>query len=270
MRFLAHGPGYSLFLTAKEAVLILQKPVTEADSDKAQAAVLRMTLKGANLKASITGQAHLPGKVNYLRGKDPEQWHTNIPTYAQVKYDQIYPGIDLIYYGRQHQLEYDFIIESGADPKAIHLAFAGAKEMRLDEGQLVLTTATGEVRLRKPILYQEIGGEKHPVSGGYVRQGPHQVGFRVRDLQYTACSLVIDPVLSYSTYLGGSGDDFGTAIAVDARGQAYVIGTAYSADFPIYNALQPTLNGYSDAFVAKLSFQEPHSCHPDDNEDDED
>ncbi len=183
MRFLAHGSGYSLFLTAKEAVLVLQKPVAKGDSKKAKTtgAVLHMQLVGANPKAPITGQAPLPGKANYLRGEDPKQWHTHIPTYAQVKYDQIYPGIDLIYYGRQHQLEYDFIIEPGADPQAIHLAFRGAKSLRLDKGQLVLVTATGEASLYKPLLYQKIEGEKHVITGGYVRQGPQQVGFQIED-----------------------------------------------------------------------------------------
>src|SRR5699024_8833872 len=191
------------------AVLSLRKPAAKRESTKteAQETTVSMTLKGANTQAPITGLMPLLGKVNYLRGQDPQKWHTNISTYAKVKYEKVYPGIDVLYYGRQHQLEYDFIIAPGANPQTIQLTFTGAKDLRIDNrGQLVLTTAAGEVYLRKPTLYQqEARGVRRVVEGGYIRQGPHQVGFQVGAYD-TSRPLVIDPILSYATYLGG--DDY--------------------------------------------------------------
>lgn len=259
VRFLAHGPGYNLFLTATEAILTLADlsflSLSVRLGEPPRIPVLYMTLKGANPEAAITGQALLPGKVNYLLGNDPAQWHTNIPTYARVKYDEIYPGIDLIYYGRQQQLEFDFIIEPGADPKAIHLAFTGGVEkMRLlDGGQLVLTTfRAGKVRLRKPTLYQKIGGEKYPVAGGYVRQGPHQVGFRVGPYNPNY-PLIIDPVLSYSTYLYLEGDGNPDDIATDSLGLAYITGDTHSVSFPFIKRNPTIIAAVSDVFVTKLN-----------------
>jgi hypothetical protein len=261
VRFLSRGPGYQLFITPQEAVLTLHKSVPKAEAGKAtptrptptESAVVRMHLDGANPNVSMAGQSPLPGKVNYLRGNDPKQWRTDIPTYEKVKYTHVYPGIDLVYYGRERQLEYDFIVAPGADPKAIALSFSGGKLQLTEAGDLVLTTATGDVRFQKPVLYQEIQGRKQPVAGRYTRQGAEHIGFEVGAYDATR-PLVIDPVLSYSTYLGGSDWDGGNGIAVDTRGQVYVTGWASSDDFPTTpKALQRVRSGGLDAFVVKLN-----------------
>ena len=282
VKFLSRGPGYTLFLTPSEAVLSLRgtadKPKapgglgrTQAPSPPLPAAVLRLKLLGANAQTQVRGVDPLPGTVNYLRGKDPARWRTNLPTYAKVNYDEVYEGIDLVYYGNPQRLEYDFVVAPEADPGRIRLIFEGtSRAPRLDEqGDLVLPTALGEARLHKPVVYQEIKGERQAVAGRYVlhahapdplptAEGPGagiQVGFEVAAYDRSQ-PLIIDPVLGYSTYLGGrNGGDSGSDIAVDREGQAYVTGIANSTDFPTtQEALQPTPGGGSeDAFVAKLN-----------------
>ena len=189
---------------------------------------------------------------------------TNIPTYAKAKYEKVYPGIDLIYYGNQRQLEYDFIVAPGADPKAVRLAFEGADKLAIDkQGDLVVKAVGGDVRLHKPRVYQDINGQQREIEGGYVlhRAKSHskdQVGFQVVAYDKNK-PLVIDPVLVYSTYLGGSGLDSGASIAVDSLGSAYVAGSTTSPDFPVLTpAIQVThgiqITGVEpDAFVTKLN-----------------
>src|SRR4029077_1428453 len=133
---------------------------------------LRMGLEGANLEAKISGIDPLSGKVNYFLGNKPEHWHTNIPTYSRVKYEQVYPGVDLVFYGNQRNLEYDFVVAPGADPKAIALSFQGAGGMRLDsQGNLVLHTAGGDLIEQAPVLYQMSHGVRQAVTGHYVLEG---------------------------------------------------------------------------------------------------
>jgi len=252
VKFLSRGNGYNLFLTATEAVI-----------RNSQSAVLRMKLVNANPASEIEGLGELPGKSNYFIGSDPQQWRTGVTNYAKVKLREVYPGIDLVYYGHERQLEYDFILAPGADPKQIKLAFDGAERMRIDgDGDLALDTAAGEVRQHRPVIYQEVNGDRRPVDGRYVLLGQNEVGFAIGE--YDASQpLVIDPVLSYATYLGGSANDGinGIAIWVDAAGAIYVAGNTLSTDFPVVNALQPTYGGTStsvfasmgDAFVTKLN-----------------
>jgi hypothetical protein len=212
-----------------------------------------MQLLGANPAPQMVGMEELPGKVHYFRGNDPQKWRTNIPTYAKVHYTAVYPGVDLVYYGHERQLEYDFVVAPGADPTAITLGFAGVERVDVDaQGDLMLTMAGGLLRFQKPVVYQEEDGRRQPVAGGYVRKGPHQIGFQVATYD-PARPLVIDPVLSYATYLGGSGNNNGRGIAVDAAGAGYVTGETASPDFPIVHPLQPTLRGFPDTFVAKLA-----------------
>ncbi len=218
-------------------------------------AILRMKLVGAKSGTKVTGLKQLPGKSNYFIGNDPKKWHTQVPTYAQVRYQDAYPGIDLVYYGHQGQLEYHFVVAPGASPKAITLAIAGTGHdapLRIDgEGDLVATLDDGQVCFHKPVVYQPAGTERKYVDGRYVLKGEHEVGFEIAASDPTK-PLVIDPTLSYSTYLGGGGDDFGQVIAVDSAGNAYVIGYTRSGDFPTSNPLQPTNRGNFDAFVAAL------------------
>ena len=236
-QFLARGRGYSLSLNRDGVVLALgrhrgPRATTEPEAVRpVERTLLRMTLAGANPAPSAAGLEELPGKVNYFIGKDPKAWRTNIPTYGKVRYGAVYRGIDLVYYGNGRQLEYDFIVAPGADPGVITLAFGGADALAVStEGDLVLQTRGGELRLRKPLIYQEVGGTKRSVPGGYVVRGERRVGFQVAAYDGTK-PLVIDPVLVYSTYLGGFGEDNGSGIAADATG-IYLAGLTVSPDFP--------------------------------------
>lgn len=280
VRFVSRGSGYSIFLTDREAVLALSGSSRDAKiaspgvrrdfelvsrhsaiedpkfSTDSSTAVLRVKLMGANPSPQVVGVNELPGKSNYFRGNDPSQWHTNVPTYATVKYQSVYPGIDLVYHGNQRQLEYDFVVAPGAHPQDIRLSFRGAESMEIDaQGDLVVHTAAGEVREHKPVVYQEIAGRRQVIAGGYVFRGD-ALGFVVSEYD-SRQPLVIDPVLSYSTYLGGSSDDFPGGIAVDAAGNAYVTGWTSSTNFPTTTgAFQTTLSGgvvRGDVFVTKLS-----------------
>lgn len=266
VKFVSRGRGYQLFLTPTEAVLSLQGPpaaasdeldlslgaLSDAQAPSARAAstnVLRMQLRGGNPEAEVSGGHPLAGRVNYLVGADPDGWHTDIPTYGQVACRGVYPGIDAVYYGKQDQLEYDFIVAPGADPSVITLGFEGAEGLTIDEGgDLVLATPGGEVRQHAPVIYQDLDGERQPVSGAFVRTGPSEVGFEVAAYDPTR-PLVIDPVLDYSTHLGGSRSDNAQDIAVDRAGHAYVIGLTPSSDFPTAGSSQ-ALNGTWDVFIA--------------------
>ena len=238
VKFLSRGPGYGLFLTPTEAVLTLTR-AADGKADQAEATAVGMKLVGAKAKPEMVGVDPLSGKSHYFIGNDPKQWHTNVAQYAKVKYRAVYPGIDLIYYGNQRQLEYDLVVAPGADPKKIALAFQGVKTITIDkDGQLVLHTGAGDLIQRKPIVYQETNGERKLLEGSYVLKGKQQVGFEVARYD-TSKPLVIDPVLAYSTYLGGSAcvsyqggycnftGDAGFSIAVDSAGNAYVTGRTY-------------------------------------------
>ncbi len=262
--FLSRGSGYTLFLTPTEAVLALRKPaasevgaaaeVSKVESNPdTEEAVLRMKLVGANPSPQVSGLEELPGKSNYFLGNDPSKWRTNVPQYAKVQYEDVYPGVDLVYYGNQRELEYDLVVAPWANPEAIHLAFEGEDKLEIDaQGDLVLDSDGGQVRLQKPLVYQQVDGVRQQVAGAYVLKGRHHVGFQVA--AYDAGQpLIIDPVLSYSTYLGGIGTDSGVGIAVDTAGNAYVTGQTDSTDFPTASPVQPALGGERDAFVTKLN-----------------
>src|SRR5216117_574822 len=244
VHFLSRGPGYGLYLTAGEAVLVLAKPNPDAKRDahgtseqreakaRAKSVALRMSLVGAAHEPVVNGLEEQPGKANYLIGKDPAKWRTNVPTYAKVHNRAVYPGIDLVYYGNQRQLEYDFVVSPGADPERIVLGFQGAERLEINaEGELVLHAAGGVIRQRVPVIYQEIDGVRTKIEGRYVLKDAHRVGFQVAAYDPSR-PLVIDPTLVYAaTYLGGNDADFGSGIAVDAAGAAYVTGQTFSTDF---------------------------------------
>src|SRR5438128_1033575 len=264
VKFLSRGRGYTLFLTPTEAVLTLTKADAHAkrrisgeatlpEPEKRAGTVLRMKLLGANPTPRVTGVEELPGRSNYFVGDDPKKWRANVPTYAKVEYRDVYPGVNLVYYGNQRQLEHDFVVSPGADPKIITLAFEGVDGVAIDGlGDLVLRADGGEVRLRKPFVYQDHDGQRAVIPTRYVLKAERQVAFEVAPYDATK-PLIIDPVLVYSTLLGGSNDDRGFGIAVDAAGNAYVTGGTGSSDFPTTaGAFQTTLGGGSDAFVTKL------------------
>lgn len=272
VKFLARTAGYLLFLTANEAVMALDNPsahkkgkenraarnsIDEGESADLKArpprSIVRMKLAGANPAPSLDGLSQLPGNSNYFSGSDPAQWRTNIPTYARVRYAQVYPGIDLVYYGSRHQLEYDFIVAPGSNPEAIQMTFGGIQDFEINRmGDLILHTAQGDIRQSKPVAYQEVNGVKQEVLAGYIPNGVGRVGFQLGTYDPTR-PLIIDPVLVYSTYLGGSGFDQGYAIAVDSSGSAYVTGKTVATDFPTTAGAFQTRYGGGDAFVAKLN-----------------
>ena len=250
--FKARGLNYALFLTGNEAVFALRSE--KKDESSGEVEVLRMKLLGARSNANVSGSGELPGKVNYFIGNDARKWRKNILTYSTVTYRNVYDGIDLVYHGNQQQLEYDFVIAPGASPQRIKIAFKAAKKIAIDgEGNLVLSTAVGDVRQQKPIAYQVINGVRHEVPVKYKLRGK-QVGFQTGSYD-KSYPLTIDPVLIYSTYLGGSSSEQGLAIAVDSAGNAYLSGNTFSTDFPVANAFQGTkADAFSnDAFVVKLT-----------------
>ena len=280
VKFLSRGGGYTLFLTQTSAVLVLRDSTTDkssieprqtdlrptaahnsdseslgmkfSKSSKAKA-VVRMELVGANPTAHAFGFDDLPGRTNYFLGNDPKKWHTNIPTYAKVKYQNIYPGVDLVYRGSQKRLEYDFIVSPGCDPSRISLELNGADRISIDaEGDLVLQIRAGVLRLRKPVIYELVNGRRRSVSGSFVIRDKRFVSFRI-EAHDPSKPLVIDPVVVYSTYLGGSGGDSGSGIAVDSSGNAYITGNTFSTDFPTASPFQAALGGTDDAFVIKLN-----------------
>src|SRR2546422_631404 len=188
------------------------------------ATVVRLSLAGANRDPDVAGLEPLPGKVNYFVGNDPDKWRTGITTYTKVRYRDVYPRVDVVYYGAQRQLEYDFIVAPRAHPTPIRLVVTGAEAHRVDgAGDLMLQTSSGALRLHKPLIYQEAGGVRQEIAGSYVLFGKGRVGFRVAAYD-TGRPLVIDPVLSYSTYLGGSTRGYGYRIAVGRARNAYGTG----------------------------------------------
>jgi hypothetical protein len=267
IRYLARGSGYTILLSSDEAVLQFRKGLNKDSAQppsrietarsavrKSQSSVLRMKLVGANRNLLATGLNELPGKANYFIGNDQKKWRTEIPTYAKVKFEGVYPGVDMIYYGdNQSQLENDFIVGPGADPRRIAIAFDGADKLTLDDkGNLVLSKADGNLTLSKPIIYQERNGTREIISGGYKLKTTNQVAFELGSYDQRR-PLVIDPVLVYSTYLGGTGQDAGIGIAVSNHGDAFLTGYTTSLNFPPDPAQKIGPGGNFDAFVLKLN-----------------
>src|SRR6266849_3670850 len=271
VRYVSHGSRYELFLTPQEAVLALRPnlPLDLSPPHRAatirtlrearqagQLTVMRLRLEGANPEAQILGIDRLPNKVNYFIGNDPKKWHSNVSSYARVKYTSVYPGVDLVFYGNQGRLEYDFVVAPGADPHVIALKLEGARRMSINSrGDLVLSVSGGEVEFQKPVIYQNVKGERREIAGRYALSGDHRVTFAVASYDRTE-PLVVDPALTYSTYLGGGADELGFEIAVDAAGDAFVAGQTLSTDFPpgAHGAVvtPPTTNSGA-SFVAELN-----------------
>ena len=249
-RFSARSTGYNLFLTSTGAVLERQK-FDRLNSKRAKAFLLSFELEGAKANAIAQGVGALPGHSNYFIGNDPANWHINVPTFRAVRYDEIYPGISLTYYGNQQQLEYDFVISPGADPHAIRMNFPGVRPRISSDGELVLQTSSGEFHQHKPVVYQEVNGQRQLIEGHFTLSGKHQAAFAVGPYDQTK-PLVIDPTLVYSTFLGGTGDDLGSSIAVDSNNNIYIAGTTSSVNFPLHGAAFGTNAGLADIFVTKI------------------
>ncbi|HZT68609.1 MAG TPA: SBBP repeat-containing protein [Terriglobia bacterium] len=287
VKYLARGQGFTVFLTRGEAVLQLakfetadQKATTPGPnfsslranmsllskddsvgqfnlprhSSSKSADIVSLKLLGANPHAKLTGDEQLQGYTSYFLGSDPRNWHTHIPNFARVSLHEVYPGIDLIYYGHEGQLENDFVVSPASDPKRIRLALKGAEDVHVKpSGDLALRVSGGEICLRQPRAYQEKDGHSKEVDVHYVLQAGNKVTFALGDYDPSR-PLVIDPVLTYSTYLGGSGGDAGRGIAVDASGNVYVTGQTASLNFPTTSSGVQTANGGgTDVFVTKLN-----------------
>ena len=247
VRYHAQGPGFGFFFTAQKAVLALEK------GEGGQA--LELSFVGANPNARLESLERAAGRVNYLVGPTADH-HADIPTYEALVYRDLWPGIDMVFRGSGGALKYEFHLEAGADPTDIRLAWGGAGSLSTDEaGRLLIATPLGRLTDARPTSWQRLGGRRVPVRSRYAleRGRTHVYGFTLGRYDRHR-PLVIDPSLSYSTFLGGSSQDWGEAIALDVDGNAYVTGTAYSTDFPTTaGAYDRSLAGYGDAFVAKLS-----------------
>ncbi|HEX6098596.1 MAG TPA: SBBP repeat-containing protein [Thermoanaerobaculia bacterium] len=246
VRFLSRGSGYALFLTQSETVAVLR-------NQSAHASVVRLRFVGANGHASITGEHRTGGVTNDFRGNDPRRWYPGIPHFERVRMSGVYDGIDVVYYGTEGGVEYDFVVAPGSDPGRIAMRFDGATQIDVDAGgDLVLHLDGGVIRQQRPVAYQERAGVRHAVAARYRQDTPRQFAIELGAYDRTL-PLIIDPVLAWSTYLGGTGSDQAFSIAVDGTGSTYVTGLTASANFPTANALQATLAGSADAFVAKLN-----------------
>jgi hypothetical protein len=234
-RFVARGQGYVIGLDAGKATI----RVTSS---------LSLEFAGASPSHAVVGD-ELPGKVNYIRGNDPRKWQIGLSTYARVAYPDTYPGIDVVYYGNQQQLEFDLVVKPGADPAAIRLKIGGAAKLSID-GSGALDA--GDVTIALPRIYQEVNGVKNSVAGHYAIAGRDEVAFKVDPWDRTR-PLVIDPTLAYSALFGGSqAYNYGRAIGIDSLGNILIAGYTGAVDFPTVDAAQNGLDGNQDAFVSKI------------------
>lgn len=246
-RFVARGHGYAIALHGGGAEFRLRGVGEDAAPEQ-----VRMTVVGADPRVLPQAEELQRARSHYLKGQDPAQWRTDVPRYARVRYAGIQPGVDLVYYGdREGRLEYDFEVAPGADPSTLRVAFDGVQGLTLDPaGSLRLHTAQGDLVQHAPVVYQDVDGERRAVDGRYVVQGD-QVAFALGDYD-RARTLVIDPVITYSTFLGGSGIDHANGVAVDAAGYFYVSGETSSIDFPGAGSTPDDIYG-NDLFVARYA-----------------
>jgi hypothetical protein len=248
-RFLSRRAGRSLLLTPTGMVF------------GSAGAAVGMRFVGANPQPRIAGLDEAPARVSSFVGSDPRRWEAGTPTYQRVAYGDLYPGVDAVFYGNggtgvAGDLEYDFVVASGVDPGLIRLEVSGAERLLVEgNGDLVIRAASGEVRQRRPLIYQWESGERRMVAGRYVLMGEREVGFEVGAYD-AAKPLVIDPVVAFSTYLGGNAVESVGAVEVDAAGNVYVTGWTASTDFPVTGPAQGANGGGEfDIFITKLGPQ---------------
>lgn len=245
--FIARTPSQTVLLTPNSMLLRLGRPTD----------LLQLKLKGARGDTLPTGLELLAGTVNYFIGNNSSAWHTDIPTYEKVRYPNLYPGIDLIFYGRERQLEYDFVVGPHSDPEIIGLKLQSSSRdstvLIAENGDLIIRRTAGEVRLLRPEAYQlGVSGDRTAVDCRFSLRDGSSVGFRVGPYDHSR-TLVIDPVLTYSTYFGGSDDEGIFGIQRDLEGNLYIAGETSSVNFPIVDGAQPTIAGGYDGFIAKFN-----------------
>lgn len=270
VRFLAQAGNGRIYLTSVEEVLALDSSTakdnaansrsprenakhSQAAKERPQISVLRMKWVGANPNPQILAEQPLSGRVNYLIGRDPSRWHTNLPTYARVRYRELYTGVDAVFYGTDGELEYDLVLSPGTNPRKISFILDGIKSMQVaDDGDLVLSLENGrrKVRQLRPIVYQQVNGARRLLAAHYVIHRDKTVGFEVAGVDRNL-PLVIDPRLSYSTYIGSNTVDTVSSVAVDQFGDAYITGSTVFG-FPTKNPAQQN-QLKMDAFVTKFS-----------------
>jgi len=271
VKYMARGDGYTLFLTANDAVFSLHSHSTESATSATRrgaelgaknsgrrsakndsTAVVRMHLAGGNSLAKVSASGPLPGRSNYFLGNDPGKWRTDVPHYARVSYQDVYPGVNLAFHGAQRQTEFDFVVAPGASPAPIGFHFTGNQGMKTDDsGNLIISSAAGDVLLHKPVAYQEQNSARQPVEASFVLKAGNQVTFELGNYDRSR-ELVIDPsvAVTYASYLGGTGNDAAYAIAFDNSGAAYVTGQTSSPNFP---HTAGSLLGTANAFVTKVA-----------------
>lgn len=245
VKFLSRGRDYIFFLTRKEAVLCLMKP---------SLSVLRMKFEGANEESQILGEEKMEGISNYFTGQDSRKWHTNIPHFSKVRYQNIYPGIDLVFYSTlEGKLEYDFVVSQEADPAKIKILFTNLEKLELEKnGDLSLYIQKSRIQQTRPRIYQEIEGIKKEIEGQYILNG-NNIGFKISSYDVSK-ALIIDPEIIYASYLGGLSEEQGGKIAVDKTGNLYLTGSTFSLNFPVAGSpVQPSLDGSADAFITKIN-----------------
>ncbi|MBM3494356.1 MAG: hypothetical protein FJX72_08560, partial [Armatimonadetes bacterium] len=259
--FMSRGSGYAVFLRPTDATIVLMRhrmPERHSDPVKVSGAAIRMNLLGASQAAGGAGVDELPGKVNHLIGADPSRWHRGISTFRSARFEDVYPNVDVVYYGTQRNLQYDFVVEPGGKPTDVRLGFEGADAVRrTDSGDLAVRSGEAEVRFSKPVAYQEIEGVRKLVTAEWrvteTAGAPTAASFDVGEFDRSK-PLVIDPLLWYSTYLGGAMNDDCLDIDVHPTGDAFVTGATASPNFPVtLGAFQPFFSGGNmDAFVTKF------------------
>ena len=248
--YVARGRGYGLYLSGGETLFGLRR----GSGPEASVKVLRMRLAGGLAAPSVRPLQAVATKSHYYLGNDPAKWLTDIPHYERILYSEVYPGVDLVFYGTPGHLEYDFIVAPGASWEQIRLQFEGIENLSINAGgQLVLKLQAGEMVQPLPVIYQETSdGKRLPIDGSYLLADPHEVAFRVGSFD-PAIPLVIDPTILWLGYLGGSSTvDDPNGIATDSSGASYVTGSPFSSDFP---ATIGSLSGTNDAYVAKINPQ---------------
>jgi hypothetical protein len=254
-RFVTHGSGYSMVLGNEGAILSLvtkTRSTSSSSGSESRVQTLGMRLAGASPNVSLSAVDPLPGKSNYFIGNNPAKWRTGVPQFARVRYENVYPGINLVFYGNQGHLEYDFQVTPRGDPSRAELEFNGAEKLELRDGSLVIWGQNGNVRLDAPSVYQEIDGRKQTVEGTFVLRAANRVGFAVGAYDHSR-ELIIDPILNFSTYFGGSGDEHNTSVAVDGSLNIYLAGSTTSPNLPVPSgAVQTTLHGAQNVYVAKI------------------